>query len=154
MRSRTAPGAVRSISVHKAGLFSWRSRARRFAGSPARWLAWWLGAEVPRWPAGPPAKWQWQRPRVWIFAGPRDPSTKPSRGWLRVGGSKPRLHLTTPDPTRNKVTAKERTGDRGCRYTTPDGIFLAREHGNLCERNLLCGFVSLIEAGLGVALVF
>ena len=26
---------------------------------------------------------------MWICAGPRDPPNKPSRGWLRVGVSKP-----------------------------------------------------------------
>ena len=41
-------------------------------------------------------------------------ATKPSRGWLRVGGRKPRFVLIASDPTRAKVTAKERTGARGC----------------------------------------
>ena len=41
-------------------------------------------------------------------------ATKPSRGWLRVGGRKPRFVLSNADPTRNKVTAKERTGVLGC----------------------------------------
>ena len=41
-----------------------------------------LGDSAPRWPAGSPA--QWQRPRMWICVGPRDPDTKPSRGCLRV----------------------------------------------------------------------
>ena len=41
-----------------------------------------LGESAPRWPAGSPA--QWQRPRMWICVGPRDPDTKPSRGCLRV----------------------------------------------------------------------
>ena len=41
-----------------------------------------LGDSAPRWPAGSPA--QWQRPRMWICVGPRDPTTKPSRGCLRV----------------------------------------------------------------------
>ena len=41
-----------------------------------------LGDSAPRWPAGSPA--QWQRPRMWICVGPRDPATKPSRGCLRV----------------------------------------------------------------------
>ena len=41
-----------------------------------------LGDSAPRWPAGSPA--QWQRPQMWICVGPRDPSTKPSRGCLRV----------------------------------------------------------------------
>ena len=34
--SRTAPGTIRAISVDKAGLFSWRLRARRFVGSVTR----------------------------------------------------------------------------------------------------------------------
>ena len=50
-----------------------------------------LGESAPRWPAGSLA--QWQRPRMWICVGPRDPSTKPSRGWLRVVVRKPRLVL-------------------------------------------------------------
>ena len=40
-------------------------------------------------------------------------ATKPSRGWLRVGGRKPRFVVSNADPTRNKVTAKERTGVLG-----------------------------------------
>ena len=32
-----------------------------------------LGDSAPRWPAGSPA--QWQRPRMWICVGPRDPAT-------------------------------------------------------------------------------
>ena len=47
-------------------------------------------------------------------APPPHPATKPSRGWLQVGGSKPRLVLITSDPTRTKVTAKERTDVLGC----------------------------------------
>ena len=34
--SRTAPGTIRAISLDKAGLFSWRLRARRFAGPVTR----------------------------------------------------------------------------------------------------------------------
>ena len=34
--SRTAPGTICAISVDKAGLFSWRLRARRFVGSVTR----------------------------------------------------------------------------------------------------------------------
>ena len=34
--SRTAPGTIRAISVDKAGLFSWRLRARRIAGPVTR----------------------------------------------------------------------------------------------------------------------
>ena len=41
-------------------------------------------------------------------------ATKPSRGWLGVGGRKPRVVLSNADPTRNKVTAKERTDVLGC----------------------------------------
>ena len=37
-----------------------------------------LGDSAPRWPAGSPA--HWQRPRMWICVGPRDPAIKPSRG--------------------------------------------------------------------------
>ena len=41
---------------------------------------------------------QWQRPRMWICVGPRDPLTKPSRGWLRVVVRKPRsVNATTAD---------------------------------------------------------
>ena len=46
MHSRTAPGMIRAISVDKAGLFSWRSRARRFVCS------------VTQRKGGPPAQWQ------------------------------------------------------------------------------------------------
>ena len=41
-------------------------------------------------------------------------ATTPSRGWLRVGGMKPRSVLSNADPTRNRVTAKDRTDVRGC----------------------------------------
>ena len=51
---------------------------------------------------------------MWICVGPRDPSTKPSRGWLRVVVRKPRFVLSNADPTRNKVTAKTRTNVLGC----------------------------------------
>ena len=43
-----------------------------------------LGDSAPRWPAGSPG--QWQRPRMWICAGPRDPGTPSQAGggfvWL------------------------------------------------------------------------
>ena len=39
-------------------------------------------------------------------------------GLALVGVSKPRLVLITSDPTRAKLTAKERTGTRGCQETT------------------------------------
>ena len=82
-----------------------------------------LGESAPRWPAGSPA--QWQRPRMWICVGPRDPSTKPSRGWLRVVVRKPRLVLFEYRATRNKVTAKQRSYCRGCPNTQPRAtIFL------------------------------
>ena len=71
-----------------------------------------LGDSAPRWPAGSPA--QWQRPRMWICVGTRDPSTKPSRGWLRVGVSKPQLILVGAETTANKVTAKTGAYCRGC----------------------------------------
>ena len=45
---------------------------------------------------------------MWICVGPRDPSTKPSRGWLRVVVRKPRLGLSEYRATRNKVTATPR----------------------------------------------
>ena len=48
------------------------------------------------------------------YAPPPHPTTKPSRGWLRVGDRKPRFVLFNADITRNKVTAKERTGVLGC----------------------------------------
>ena len=50
-------------------------------------------------------------------APPPHPTTKPSRGWLQVGGSKPRLVLITSNPTRTKVTAKERTDVLGYHET-------------------------------------
>ena len=71
-----------------------------------------LGESAPRWPAGSPA--QWQRPRMMICVGPRDPSTKPNRGWLRVVVRKPRLVLGGIRATWNKVTAKARAYWRGC----------------------------------------
>ena len=71
-----------------------------------------LGESAPRWPAGSPA--QWQRPRMWICVGPRDPPTKPSRGWLRVVVRKPRLVLFEYRATRNKVTATPRSYWWGC----------------------------------------
>ena len=59
-----------------------------------------LGDSAPRWPvAGSPA--QWQRPRMWICVRPRDPPTKPSRGWVRVVVRKPRLVLAKSRATRN-----------------------------------------------------
>ena len=48
------------------------------------------------------------------YAPPPHPTTKPSRGWLRVGDRKPRFVLFNADITRSKVTAKERTGVLGC----------------------------------------
>ena len=71
-----------------------------------------LGESAPRWPAGSPA--QWHRPQIWICAGPRDPPTKPSRGWLWVVVRKPRLGFAEIRATWNKVTAKARTYWRGC----------------------------------------
>ena len=50
-----------------------------------------LGESAPRWPAGSPA--QWQKLRMWICVGPRDPPTKTIRGWLWVVVRKPRLFL-------------------------------------------------------------
>ena len=47
-----------------------------------------FGDSAPRWPAGSLAQW-WQRPRMWICVGPRDPAIKPSRGWLWVMVRKP-----------------------------------------------------------------
>ena len=37
---------------------------------------------APLWPAASPA--QWHRPRMWVCVGPRNPTTKPSRGCLCV----------------------------------------------------------------------
>ena len=65
-----------------------------------------LGDSAPKSPAGSPA--QWQRPRVWICVGSRDPATNPSRVWLRVAVRKPRLLLAGAEPTANKVTTKTR----------------------------------------------
>ena len=85
--SRGASGKVLGASADKASLFSWRLRvAGRAHGRAVRRLG---DSSAPRWPAGSPA--QWQRPRMWICAGPRDPDTKPSRGRLWVGVRKPRL---------------------------------------------------------------
>ena len=70
-----------------------------------------LGDSAPRrWPAGSPAMSpaQWQRPRMWICVGPRDPATKPSRGWLWVVVRNPRLILVEIASARNNVTAKAR----------------------------------------------
>ena len=47
-------------------------------------------------------------------APPPHQTIKTSRGWLRVGVSKPRVVLFNSKPTRNKVTAKERTDVLGC----------------------------------------
>ena len=80
-----------------------------------------LGESAPRWPAGSPA--QWQRPRMWICVGPRDPDTKPSRGRLWVGVRKPRLVLLGFKATRNKVTATPRSYCRGCIKTRPRRAF-------------------------------
>ena len=46
-------------------------------------------------------------------APPPHPNIKPSRGWLRVGISKPRSVQFNSKATRNKVTAKEKTGVLG-----------------------------------------
>ena len=51
---------------------------------------------------------------MWICVGPRDPATKPSRGWLWVVVRKPRLVLVEIVATRNKVTAKARAYWRRC----------------------------------------
>ena len=91
MHSRTAPGTTRAISVDKAGLFSWLVLV-----GPAVRL---LGDSAPRWPTGSPA--QWQRPRMWICVGPRDPLAKPSRGWLWVVVRNPRLVVAESMATRN-----------------------------------------------------
>ena len=47
-------------------------------------------------------------------APPPHLTTKPSRGWLQVVGSKPRLVLITPNPTRPTVAAKEMTDVLEC----------------------------------------
>ena len=44
----------------------------------------------------------------------RDPSTKPSRGWLRIGVSNPQFILVATVAARNKVTATPRSYWRGC----------------------------------------
>ena len=57
LHSRTAPGTIRTASLDKVGLFSWRLWARRF-----------VCCSVTRRRGGPPAHRpaQWQRPRMWI----------------------------------------------------------------------------------------
>ena len=50
---------------------------------------------------------------MWICVGPRDPSTKPSRGWLRVVVRKPRLVLVEFRATWSKVSTNP-CGVRGC----------------------------------------
>ena len=66
----SSPGKALGASADKAASFSWRLWARRFVCSVTRRR----GGPG----AGSPA--QWQRPRMWICVGPRDPSTtKPSR---------------------------------------------------------------------------
>ena len=56
---------------------------------------------------------------MWVFAGPRDPSTKPSRSWLRVVVRKPRLFFAEIRATWNKVTAKAGAYWRGCSGAAP-----------------------------------
>ena len=104
--SRGASGKALGASADKASFFSWRLRV---AGRAVRRL----GDSAPRWPAGSPA--QWQRPRMKICVGPRDPDTKPSWGRLCVVVRKPRLVSAEIRVTwNNKVTAKARAYWRGC----------------------------------------
>ena len=56
---------------------------------------------------------------MWICVGPRDPPTKPSRGWLWVVVRKPRLVSAEIMATWNKVTAKARAYWRGCVLSQP-----------------------------------
>ena len=54
--SRTAPGTARAIGVGKAGLLSWRLRARRFAGPVARMAGMPLFAHAGREKSTPPPR--------------------------------------------------------------------------------------------------
>ena len=45
---------------------------------------------------------------MWICAGPRDPPTKPSRGWVRVVVRKPRLVLAASMARANSAIFKVR----------------------------------------------
>ena len=63
---------------------------------------------------------------MWICVGPRDPSTKPSRDWLRVGVSKPQCLLAATVAARIIVPAKTRAYWRGC------GRLLLARRGRVC----------------------
>ena len=52
------------------------------------------------------------------------PTTKPSRGWLRVGVSKPQLVLARTNAARNKVTTKT--------VSTAGGVERQSERANAC----------------------
>ena len=92
---------------------------------------------------------------MWICVGLRDPSTKPSRGWLRVGVSKPNFILAATVAARNKVTTKTRAYWRGCSETTfffkeKETIFLRRSwrrlSGRLAPRSMACEGVAADQA--------
>ena len=94
---------VRTRRLRSLG--SWRSRARRLVGL------------VSQRRGGPPAHRPSGRGPGCGFASDRTtppPTTKPSRGWLRVVVRKPRLVLAEIRATWNKVTAKARAYCRGC----------------------------------------
>ena len=54
-------------------------------------------------------------------------TTKPSRGWVRVGVRKPRLVLSEYRATRNKVTATPRSYCRGCEESPSPPLLSSRK---------------------------
>ena len=89
-----------------------------------------LGESAPRWPAGSPA--QWQRPRMWICVGPRDPDTKPSRGRLCVYKTKATTRFPPCKRRGSKVINEKPKLRRGCspayiNETKPPTAFLSNK---------------------------
>ena len=98
-----ASGTATGVEAAEAGLLVWLLRARWRVGSATRRLVWLFGSPA-----------QWQTPRMWICVGTRDRATEPSRGWLRVGGSKPPLKTPELVTSRKKAIPGFMAYRRGC----------------------------------------
>ena len=100
-----ASGTATGVEAVEAGLLVWLLRARWRVGSATRRLVRLFGSPA-----------QWQTPRMWICVGTRDRATEPSRGWLRVGGSKLPLLTTLPKDSRSPCVdaTSDKSGSGGC----------------------------------------
>ena len=65
-------------------------------------------------------------------------ATKPSRGWLRVGGRKPRFVLSNADPTRNKVTAKRKDRRPGVWFWSGRALATGTAWASLVQLTISC----------------